>query len=158
MIAQVKLAIGGALMAAIVMAWLYHGHVKYEEGKASVQLLWDSEKARQKEAADKERLKDEAARKAVEAKHKKDIEYAKSTAGRAAIADWLKSHGLLPDGSPVRIDGDSGQAQGSQSPDDGSGEQRLGGFLEEFAGRCAQDAIKINNFHEWVKQEGLEIE
>lgn len=157
-LAMAKLALATGLLGAIVFAWLYHGHIKYEEGKASVQILWDSEKAKQKEAADNERLRDEAARKATEAKHKKEIEYAKSEAGKRAVAEYLRSIGLLSDGPAVRPLGDSGQAKDPQGPDDSGSEQRLSGFLEEFAGRCAQDAITIGNFQEWINQEGIESE
>lgn len=158
-LAAAKLIVFGAIASAVVLAWLYHGHVKYEEGKASVQVLWDTEKAKQKEAADQENLRDEAARLATEAKHKKEIEYAKSQAGRIAIADWLKSHGLLPDGSPLRGSiGGGSEAEGAQVIDGASGQCRAGGSIEEFAGRCARDAITVESWQDWAKREGLEAE
>lgn len=157
-LAMAKLALAGGIIAAIIFGWMYHGHVKYEEGKASVQILWDSEKKKQKEAADKERARDEAARKLIEAKHKKEIEYAKSEAGKRAVVEYIRSIGLLSDGSTLRSLGDSGQAEGSKGADGPACERSTSQSIEEFAGRCAQDAITIINFQEWINQEGIESE
>lgn len=47
-------AIKLALMAAIAVAWWYHGHQRYNEGRAEVQALWDADKAQRKTIADKQ--------------------------------------------------------------------------------------------------------
>jgi hypothetical protein len=47
-----KLAIVVIIIGAICLGWWYHGHVRYESGRADVQALWDVDKAQRKAAGD----------------------------------------------------------------------------------------------------------
>ena len=137
-----------ALVLLVLGAVLYGGH--------RVQVKWDLDKARQETIAALARETDEAARKAEVEQHKKDIEHAKSQAGRTAVSAWLKSHGLLPDGSPVSGFGD-GQADCTGKPDGTAGQPGTGGRIEEFAEGCALDALHVIRWQEWAIREGLEV-
>lgn len=142
------------LYGAAALILLLIGAVLY--GEHRVQVKWDLERARQETIAALAREADEAARKAIEDKHKKDVEYAKSQAGRAVLAAWLKSHGLLPDGSPVSGSG-GGQTNCTSKPDGTAGQPGTGGQIEEFAEGCALDALHVLRWQEWAVREGLEV-
>ena len=111
-------------------------------GASHVQHTWDLERERQNTAAELADKQSDAARRATDEQHKKDIEHAKSQAGRTAIVTWLKSHGLLPDGAPVSGSG-GGQNAGSRVTDAAGGEFGTGGGIEGFALRCGEDALTV---------------
>jgi hypothetical protein len=50
----IKFALIAALIAGVVFGWWYHGHQRYNEGKAEVQALWDADKTARKIKADKQ--------------------------------------------------------------------------------------------------------
>jgi hypothetical protein len=121
-------------IASITGAWLSGSH--------HVQKKWDLENERLQTIADLAIVQRDAAARTVAEQHKKDIEHAKSQAGRTAIATWLKSHGLLPDGTPVSGSG-GGQNAGSRVTDAAGGEHGTGGSIEGFALRCGEDALTV---------------
>lgn len=133
---------------AILCAWT---GVAVLYGEHRMQIEWDLEIARQEAKAEQARDADLAARKADEDQHRKDIENAKSKAGRAAVAAWVKSHGLLPDGAC------RGQADGTGEFDGSAGQSGTGDSIEEFARGCALDAQHVLRWQEWAVREGLEI-
>lgn len=140
------------LYGAIAFTIMLLGAVLY--GEHRVQVKWDLERARQATIATLAKEADEAARKAIEDKHKKDIEHAKSQAGRTAISNWLKSHGMLPDGSPVSGSG-GGQTNCTGKPDGTASQSGTSGRIEEFAEGCALDALHVLRWQEWAVREGL---
>lgn len=125
-------------------------------GEHRVNVKWDLERARLVTIAVQAAATDKAANKAVEDQHKKDIENAKSKAGRAAVAAWVKSHGLLPSGPQMPNPG-CGQTDGTGGPDDPAGQSGVGERIAEFAEGCALDALKVLNWQEWAIREGLEV-
>lgn len=142
------------LYGAVALCLMLVGAVLY--GEHRVQVKWDLERARQATIAALAREADEAARKADAEQRKKDIENAKSKAGRTAISNWLKSHGLLPDGSPVSGSG-GGQTDCTGKPDGAAGQSGTSGRIEEFAEGCALDALHVLRWREWAIREGLKI-
>lgn len=141
--------------AVLALTLFYSGHWV---GAGKVQKAWDAQTAKQEAVAEESEKQDKAARKAVDEQHAKDLKHATSQAGRAALARWLHDHGLLPDGSKVPGTGTDVQAKGSQGADGASRQCGTGGGIEDFALRCAQDAITIGAWQDWAKREGLETE
>jgi len=88
----------------------------------------------------------------------KDVEYAKSKAGRAALARWLDDHGLLPDGSKVSGDGDQAPVDCPEVPHGSSEEQSTGGRIEEFAADCADDASRLMDWQVLCQVQGCIVE
>lgn len=142
------------LYGAVALVLMLVGAMLY--GEHRVQVKWDLERARQETITALARETDEAARKADAEQHKKDIENAKSQAGRTAIARWLRDHGLLPDGSPMSGSG-GGQTDCAGKPDGTAGQSGTGGRIEEFAEGCALDALHVLRWQEWAVREGLEV-
>jgi sRNA-binding protein len=122
-----------------------------QNGANRVQARWDAETARFKLVAKQAEEQNKAVNKAINEQHKKDIDYAKSEAGKSAIRDYLKSHSLLPNSC-------SSQTNSTSLPYATGSELQPGGSLEEFAGRCAQDAITVGDWQERAKREGFKIE
>ena len=142
------------LYGLLALATWTLGSVMY--GEHRVQVKWDSERGRQQTVADIAAETDRKARDAIAKQHEKDVENAKSQAGRIVLAAWLKSHGLLPDGSPVSGSG-GGQTDCTGKPDGTAGQSGTGGRIEEFAEGCALDALHVLRWREWAVREGLEI-
>lgn len=42
--AAIKMALGLLLIAGVAFAWWHHGNLRYAEGRAEVQALWDADK------------------------------------------------------------------------------------------------------------------
>lgn len=146
-----KLAAGIALIVITLV-----GAEQY--GEHRIQAQWDLEVARLDAVSKQAKESNKKTNEAIDAQHKKDIEYAKSEAGKSAIADYLRRHRLLPASAPVR-DADSGaKTESTQVADAPACECGTRSSIEEFAGRCGQDALTILNFQEWVIREGLETE
>lgn len=124
-------------------------------GEHRVQVKWDLERERQEAVAQQEAERDKQANAATEAQRKKDIENAKSEAGRIALNNWLRKHGLLPDGSPVS-GSCSGKANCPSKPDGASGQSGSGERIADFARGCALDALHVLQWQEWAIREGLE--
>lgn len=143
------------LIAALVLIGWTAASVLY--GEHRVQVKWDEDNARQQAIADLHTAQDAAANKAIEDKHRKDVEYAKSQAGRSALAAWLKSHGLLPDGSPMPGSG-GGKTDGA-APSDGrpDPESGLADRIKEFASKCRSGAQMNSEWREWAIREGLKV-
>jgi hypothetical protein len=140
------------LYGAAALCLLVLGSVLY--GEHRVQVKVDLERERQETIAALARETDKAAKAADAEQHKKDIEHAKSQAGRTAIAAWLKSHGLLPDGSPVSGPGGC-EADSAGGSDGAPGQSGTGGRIEKFAEGCALDALHVLRWQEWAIREGL---
>lgn len=130
--------------AAIVLLLL--GVEQY--GEHRVQVLWDLEKARLETIAKQEKETDRKAIDAINEQHKKDIENAKSKAGRDAVRNYI--NGLL------HSKGDSNQTQSAEGISQSASQCGVSMEVEEFGQRCAQDAMTILRFQEWVQREGLE--
>lgn len=151
MIDLYKLAAGIALIVMVLF-----GVEQY--GEHRIQTKWDLEVARLEAVAKQEKESNEKTNKAVEAQHKKDIEHAKSEAGKSAIADYLRRHRMLPVSVPVRNEDNSTETESTKVVDAPTCECGTSSSIEEFAGRCGQDALTILNFQEWVVREGLDVE
>ena len=126
-------------------------------GEHRVQIEWDKDiaiRAALLEAETQQNAKNVAT---ITEQYKKDIEHAKSQAGRAAIADFLRRHGLLPSGAPVQPVSSS-QTQGTQGADGAGGQCGPGSGVEEFAINCAKDAVTVGAWQEWAVREGLETQ
>jgi hypothetical protein len=124
-------------------------------GEHRVQIEWDLERARNKAIAQQEAERDKQANAATEAQRKKDIENAKSEGGRIVLNNWLRKHGLLPDGSPVSGSG-SNQTNCTGNPNDTSDQSGTGERIADFARGCALDALHVLQWQEWSIREGLE--
>lgn len=146
-----KLGVGIALMILMLV-----GAEQY--GEHRVQAQWDLEVARFAAIAKQEKEENEKTNEAIEAQHKKDIEHAKSEAGKSAITDYLRRHRMLPASPPVRNEGDCAKTEDTKVVDAPTCECGTSSSIEEFAGRCGQDALTILNFQEWVVREGLDVE
>lgn len=144
------------LIASSVIAILLAAGL-FTAGMAYVQKEWDKDKAINKallEQKDKDatdvviRLND------AWQKEKKNAE---TKAGRDYLARWLRDHGLLPDGSPVRSAGGKAPAEGSQVSDATGGEQDAGRGLAEFAGKCGRDANRLTDWQHLCEVQGCEV-
>jgi hypothetical protein len=124
-------------------------------GEHRVQVKWNAESARLTVIAQQAKDQDTAARKSIEAQHKKDIEYAKSEAGKSAVREYLRTHGLLSTCVPVPSAG-SGQAQSPGVPSDGQ-DPKPGARIDiqEFATECAKGALMNIEWREWALKEDL---
>ena len=128
-------------------------------GEHRIQTKWNDETIRLETIANEAIKRNEENLNALNLQHKKDIELAKSQAGRAAIAAWLKSRGLLPDGSPVQPRCDGDKAESPEVPDGGPDPEPVIGIgIEEFAADCAKGALMNMDWREWAIREGLEAE
>lgn len=138
------------LLAIIVLIFAVEQY-----GEHRIQSKWDIETARLQGIAKEAERRNKENISAIEAQHKKDIEHAKSKAGKSAVSDWLKSHGLLPDGSAVSGSG-SCEAQSTTKPNGKPEESGTGNGIKAFATDCALDALHVLMFQEWVKREGMD--
>lgn len=141
------------LATIVIVMLLLLGVEKY--GEHRVQVAWDLERARNEAIAQQEAERDKQANAATEAQRKKEIENAKSEGGRIVLNNWLRKHGLLPDGSPVS-GSSGGQANCTGKPDDTTGKSGSGERIEDFARGCALDALHVLQWQEWAIREGLE--
>jgi hypothetical protein len=155
--------IGAVLL--VVGAYFYVHHLGYVageiEGKAYVQNLWNIEEAAEKKEQDDAKVRDHKAKIENDLQHERDIASVKSNAGRDAISSFLRSHGLLPDGTSVRDSAgkpDSGnQANIPERVYVPPGESGTSAGIEGFAGNCGQDALMILRVQEWAKNEKLPV-
>lgn len=143
------------LLAGIAVILILLGVEQW--GEHRVQVEWDKETAARIAITGQAKRQSAEAANDVEEQHKKDIEYAKSQAGRAAVADFLRRHGLLPDGSPVSVARGDGQAEVPVRTDGAACESGFAERIKEFAARCLHDARKVEMCMEWAKRENLEV-
>lgn len=141
-----------ALLALVVMC-----ASMYYLGASHVQKKWNEERARLETAAAINAKIDKAAREEVQRQHNKEINYAKSQAGRAAINRWLHEHGLLPDGTKMPKPS-SPETESAKGANGTASQCRTGGGIESFAERCAEDALKVESWQNWAIRENLEVE
>lgn len=141
--------IGLVVLVAALFAAEWHG-------RYTVQAKWDTDKAERAAVSKAEADRNEKNLAALGDKYKKEIEYAKSEASRNAVSTWLKSHGLLPDGTPVR--GTGGEAKVPKIPDGATSESGAAERIQGFADRCIRDARKVELCTEWAVREGLETD
>lgn len=142
-----------SLAGFVIVAFILVGIEQY--GEYRIQEKWDLERARNEAVAQQEAERDKQANAATEAQRKKDIENAKSEAGRTALNNWLRKHGLLPDGSPVSGSG-GGQTNCTGKPDGTTGQSGSGERIADFARGCALDALHVLQWQEWAMREGIE--
>jgi len=142
-----------AIVVAVIL--LLIGVEQY--GEHRIQVKWNEDKAAR--AAVTERDKQENAKNLADLKEQfeKEKKDAESEAGRRAVAKYLRDYGLLPSSIPVRI-GDSHQADIPQRADTTSGESGLAERITELAGRCIDDARKVELCAEWAARENLPVE
>ena len=89
--------------------------------------------------------------------HTKDIENAKTKAGRAAVNKWIADNWVLPDRLPVCQTTGTDKTINTGVSDGKSGEQRPWGGITEFAVRCAKDALKVTDWQELAIRENWKI-
>jgi protein required for attachment to host cells len=120
-------------------------------GEYRVQTKWNIETARLQAIAEQEKRQDKEINAILEAKHLKDIENAKSEAGKSAVREYICTHGMLSHTTS------NSQTDCSKIPNESTSESGIGGSIEEFAVRCAQDSMTILEFQEWAIRENLPI-
>jgi len=120
-------------------------------GEHRVQTKWDIETAKLQALAEQAKRQDKEITAALETQHLKDIQHAKSEAGKRAIADYLKSHGLL------HSEGNCSQTQGSGVSSGSAVESGTSADIAEFANACAHDAQIVLDWQSWAIREGLEV-
>ena len=138
----------GIIAALLILA----GIEQY--GEHRVQAKWDLERARNEAVAKQEAERDKQAGIAAEEQRKKDIENAKSEGGRIVLNNWLRKHGLLPDGSAVS-GSDSDKTNCTCNPDDTADQSGAGERIAELAEGCALDALHVLQWQEWAIREGI---
>ena len=138
------------LYGSIAILLLLLGVEQYGEHRVKTQ--WDLESARLQALADQAKNQDKEINAVLEEQHRKDIQNAKSEAGKSAIREYIRTHGML------HIEGSNNQAQNSSGVNDASSQCGTSLEVEEFATRCGEDALKILRFQEWAIRENLEIE
>lgn len=145
---QYLIGIGAALLIIL-------GVEKY--GEHRIQVQWDKDIA-QREAVAKHD-KDENAKNLADLKDKwkKEKNDAESEAGKRAVAKYLRDAGLLPSSLPVRKC-DSGQANIPQGTDSTTSESGLTERITQLAGRCIEDARKVEMCSQWAARENLPVE
>ena len=143
------------LIAFTVLAGLMLGIEQY--GEHRVQVEWDKDKAVRAALLNQAVENGEKNAEHVAEQLRGYYEHALSKEGRTALNRWLKSHGLLPDGAPVRGCADQSAADSSSSADGASGEQWVGGSLEEFATNCALDAQRLTDWQALCREQGCEV-
>jgi len=143
------------LIGAFVVITVLIGVEQY--GEHRIQVQWDKDKAVREALLNNEKRTNKETIDALNTQHEKDIKSATSKAGRDAVSNWIKSHGLLPNGDRVSSRGD-GKAESPKVSDGESLKSEPSNRLEEFAIGCAKDALKVMDWQEWAKRENLEIE
>ena len=138
------------LYAALAAMALLIGAEQF--GEHRIQALWDIETERLEAVAEQVKVDDENDRIAIAERHRRDIQNAKSEAGRKAIRNYIRTRGMLPT-NPAAC----GQTDGAGGADGAAAEPGLGNSLEEFASRCGQDALKVLAWQEWAIRQGLEV-
>lgn len=141
--------------AAVIIALAMFGSVWW--GEHQMQVEWDKDKAARQAVLDNEVAHNKANVADLKDKFDKEIKHAESKAGKRAVADFLRRHGLLPDGTPVSVPGGDGQAEGSGRVDGAACESGFAERIKEFAERCLYDARKVEMCTEWAKRENLEV-
>ena len=137
------------LIAALATCVILYGNSRYDECKAE----WDAHEAAEKAVADTEAAAAAVVLKRIKEQHDEDVKRVASEAGRAAIADYLRKHGVLSDSPkvPARVSATyCPEAKSNPCDDAASSEPRVSGsdtLVEEFAARCAADALMLED--EW---------
>ncbi|MFA5976502.1 MAG: hypothetical protein WC859_10125 [Elusimicrobiota bacterium] len=126
-------------------------------GEHRVQVKWDQDKAVRQARLDDEIARGEKIIADMRDKFKKEKAYAESEASKRAVDRFLRDHGLLPSGLPVRPVA-NGQAQVPQGADGTTCESGFAERIKDFAARSLRDARKVAMCTEWAVREGLEIE
>lgn len=165
-------AIKLALMAAIAVAWWYHGHQRYNEGRAEVQALWDADKAQRKTIADKQ-----ATETAIFNQEKNDAlkqTYARLSDTRSdlnAALKRLRDLSGVPRGEGVFVAvGGSSAMPGVAGNSSGTGisiEKRIGRCEDtgsdpcyadrQFFEQAIEDAVDRRLTREWATGQGIAI-
>lgn len=122
-------------------------------GEHHVRSQWDTDIAVRQGVAEAEAERNKRNLADLQAKYKKDIEYAKTQASKRAVADYLRTHGMLPV-CPAVQPGASGQTDIPSSTDGAASQYEA---IERFAARCIDDARKVEMCAEWAIREGLPV-
>ena len=149
-----------ATIAALMLgAWYLH-HSGYESGlvagKAEVQKLWDAEEAEEQNARVIAEQLSREAKHHDDLQHQKDIDAAKTKAGADAIANYLKSIGVLHQVSSVSV-GDS-KADSPKGVDATTSESSTSDSIKRFAEACASDAMMVLRWQDFARTNDLPIE
>jgi hypothetical protein len=146
------------IIAAIVVV-IVVALAGYTAGSMNVQKKWDIEKARVETVAKESEKHNKEANDAIAKQHEKDISAAKTEAGRAAVRDWLKSHGVLPSGAPVRDKDCGAKSESTGAPVERSDTESIAGAgIERFALECARGAIMNMDWRDWAVRNNLQAE
>ena len=137
------------LFALIVGSWA--------AGYVHVKNKWNADIAVRETLQKAEKDSNKVTLETLNSQHSKDIENAKSQAGRAAVNKWLIDNRVLSDSLPVCEATGSSKANGASVPDAGSEEQEPRRSIAEFALRCAQDALIVTDWQLWAIRESLPI-
>ncbi|HLP99203.1 MAG TPA: hypothetical protein VK149_12250 [Sideroxyarcus sp.] len=145
----------GVILSLLVLACLMLGAELW--GEHVVQVKWDKDKAVRQALLDDAKRQNQGVVDDLNAKHQADLKAAKSEAGRAAVAGWLREHGLLPSGLQVQPNSGAVPPQGAKVPDGATGQQGIGGALEGFAAGCARDALMVLDWQELCVRNRCEV-
>jgi hypothetical protein len=128
-----------------------------QHGANRVQARWDKAIVAAEQAKQKADAEDKAARLASAEQYRRDIENAKSQAGRAAVDKYIRDHGLLP--ACIPVPGAGGVAgNGSTGTDGTTGKPGTGEILAEFATACGKDALKVMRWQEFAIAHNFKVE
>ena len=151
---MVRLYLYGAGLVIAILSAL--GLVSW--GKHLVRVEWERDRAVQEAILRAERMHNERIVRELEERHAKDIAISTSEAGRAAVRDWIRTHGVLQAPACPEQTSDS-----AGIPDDTSREQRPSGGaeskerLEQFIIDCALDAQRLTDWQDLCRAQGCEI-
>ena len=132
--------------------------VSYMAGGNAVREEWNKEKAVRAALLDAEKKRNLKTVAELKDKHQKEMDHAKTKAGRDAVNRWLREHCLLPSQLQVRDCGSKAPADRAKVPDGRGEEQRTGGGIEGFAINCADDASRLTDWQTLCKSQGCVVE
>ena len=144
------------IIGAVAIILLLLGIEQY--GEHRVQVQWDTEKAKIQAVSDAEKARNLKTIAELNEQHKREVEYAKSKAGRDAVNRWLREHGLLSDGAEMRDCASPSASDRTGLSDAGREEQGTGTSLEGFAINCADDASRLTDWQTLCKYQGCVVE
>lgn len=143
------------LIGIIVILFLILGIEQY--GEHRIQTKWDIDIAQREAVAKHDKEENTKNLADLKDKWKKEKKDAESEAGKRAVAKYLRSIGLLPSGIPVRKC-DGSQADIPQGTDSTSSESGLTERITQLAGRCIEDARRVEMCAQWAIRENLPVE
>ena len=150
---EIKLAI-----AAVMLALLgYFGYRIEKHGYDRCDVIYQAHLSADKAAIDAATKLSEDTNATVQKQHQIDVQSVKSKAGQSAIAEYIRTHGMLSD--CVQMQPASGvQANIPEVIDGTARELGTGAGIARFAERCASDALKVMECSEWAAGNKLPVQ